>query len=83
MTENARRWMFYGTPLIIVTVLVALLFFVMKGATICGGPEMRLLNSGVIIYRAVFVAAVDAEATGDPSPWPLQPRARRPTSTDT
>jgi prepilin-type N-terminal cleavage/methylation domain-containing protein len=53
----------------IIAILAALLFPAIQGA-LTKGKQIQTMNNGVNIYKAVFSAAVDAEVTGDISPWP-------------
>jgi len=53
----------------IIAILAALLFPAIQGA-LTKGKMIRTMSNGKNIYQSVFAAAVDAEVTGEPSPWP-------------
>lgn len=76
MTKMLRRRFHKGFTLVellvviaIIAILAALLFPAIQGA-LTKGKMITTMSNGVNIYKSVFSAAVDAEVTGDISPWP-------------
>ena len=65
----------------IIAILAALLFPAIQGA-LTKGKQIQTMNNGVNIYKAVFSAAVDAEVTGDVSPWPKWSTTTQTTKTN-